>query len=101
MAKEEVYTKEYEIMSIASVDLGDSGAKDFSKKVVDLINSLEGKVLKNDYWGKRKFAYEIKHKNEGYYDVTTFEMPVSNLKKFKTKLNLLSGLVRYLITAQS
>ena len=90
----------YEIMTIYKINLGEEGAKDLSKKVQELIKLLDAKILENNYWGKRKFAYEIKHDTEGFYDVLTFEAESSVVSKLKAKLNLLNGLVRYLITAQ-
>ena len=93
--------KQYEIMAIYKADLGEQGAKSVSEKVQNLISSLTGKVTKTDYWGKRKFAYEIKHQTEGVYDVMEFEMDKSNMQTFKSKLNLLPEIVRYLITAKS
>jgi len=93
--------KQYEIMTIYKIDLGDQAAKDLSTKTQELINSMEGKVIKAQFWGKRKFAYEIKGKQEGYYDVINFEFDPSQISKFKNKLNLLNGLLRYLISAQS
>ena len=92
--------KKYELMTIYNVELGDAGAKELSAKVAEVIKSLKGNILKTDFWGKRKFAYEIKKASEGYYDIISFEMESSEIKKFKTKLNLVNGLVRYLITAQ-
>jgi small subunit ribosomal protein S6 len=92
--------KQYELMTIYKNEVGDDGAKDLSKKVQDTVTSLSGKVVKNDFWGKRKFAYEIKHNKEGYYDVFALETEDSSFaEKLKGKLNLLNGLVRYLITA--
>ena len=93
--------KDYEIMTIYKLDLGDAGSKDLSAKVKETISSLEGKVVKDQFWGKRKFAYEIKHFQEGYYDVVSFQLDSSKLSKLKSKLNILNGLLRYLITAQS
>ena len=90
----------YEMMIIYKNSLGEDGAKDMSKKVSELIGSLGGKVIENNYWGRRKFAYEIKHDTEGFYDVFVFDIESSSIKKLKEKLNLLNGLVRYLITAQ-
>ena len=87
-------------MTIYKVELTDQAAKDVSVKVQELITSMEGKVSKAQFWGKRRFAYEIKHKQEGYYDVINFEMDSSKISKMKTKLNMLTGLLRYLITAQ-
>lgn len=86
-------------MIIYKAELGDQGAKDLSVKVQDLIGSLEGKITKTNFWGKRKFAYEIKHDKEGYYDVVNFELDLSNLDKLKSKMKLLNGVVRYLVTA--
>lgn len=90
----------YEMMIIYKNSLGEDGAKDMSMKVSELIGSLGGKVIENNYWGRRKFAYEIKHDTEGFYDVFVFDVESSSIKKLKEKLNLLNGLVRYLITAQ-
>ncbi len=90
----------YEMMIIYKNSLGEEGATDMSKKISELIESVGAKVIENKYWGRRKFAYEIKHDTEGFYDVFVFETESSNIKKLKEKLNLLSGLVRYLIVAQ-
>ena len=93
--------KPYEIMTIYKIDLGDQAAKDLSSKTQEMITSMEGKIVKAQFWGKRRFSYEIKGKQEGYYDVINFEMDSDKISKFKSKLNMLNGLLRYLITAQS
>lgn len=88
-------------MTIAKPSLTDQGAKDLSNQVQDLIKSLDGKITKQDFWGKRKLAYELKHNTEGYYDVLSIELDPGSLDKFKQKLNLMPDLLRYLITAKS
>ena len=88
-------------MTIYKIDLGDQAARDLSSKTQEIITSMEGKIIKTLFWGKRRFAYEIKGKQEGYYDVINFEMDPEKISKFKSKLNMLNGLLRYLITAQS
>jgi len=89
----------YEMMTIYKNDLGDQGAADLSKKIQDIVESVGGKVLETNFWGRRKFAYEIKHDIEGFYDIIKFEAESSIITKLKSKLNLINGLVRYLITA--
>lgn len=91
--------KKYEIMTITNLDLGDTAAEDLSNTVRDLIAVQNGKVLDSKFWGKRKFAYEINKKTEGYYDVISFELPPVNIKQLSSKLNLVNGLERYLISA--
>jgi small subunit ribosomal protein S6 len=90
----------YEIMTITKADLGEQESKNTSKKISDLIATLGGKVTKDDFWGKRKFAYEIRGSTEGFYDVLTFEIDASKVEKLKTKLNLMTDVLRYLITAK-
>lgn len=93
--------KKYEIMTIVSGSLGDEKAKTFSKDIQSLITTQKGSVEKSDFWGKRKFAYEIEGEKEGYYNVITFELAPEALEKVTGKLKLMDGIVRYLITAQS
>lgn len=91
--------KNYEIMTIANISLGEDKAKQLFEKVESFITSNNGNITNSDYWGKRKFAYPIKHDEEGYYKVVTFEMDPAGLDPLKNKLNLEEGLVRYLVSA--
>ena len=88
----------YEMMTISKVALGEEGARELSNSIKDLITSLKGKILNSDFWGKRKFAYEIKHSQEGFYEVLEFEMGKDSIKDLKGKLNLQNDLVRYLVS---
>ncbi len=90
----------YEIMTIYKNDLGEEGAKELSKKLSEVLTSMGAKEITNDFWGRRKFAYEINHSTEGFYDLFKFESDSSLIKNLKEKLNQINGLVRYLITAQ-
>ncbi len=89
----------YELMTITQTSLGEDGARKISNTIKDLITANKGKILDTDVWGKRTFAYEIKNETEGYYEIIYFELDTGNMSKLKQKLNLLNGLVRYLITA--
>ncbi|MFA6981431.1 MAG: 30S ribosomal protein S6 [Patescibacteria group bacterium] len=91
--------RKYEIMTISKISLGEAGAKKVLGTVQTHIESFEGKLGEIKPWGKRGFAYEIKHDTEGYYDVFEFEMDKKHLETLKSRLNLTDGLVRYLITA--
>ena len=93
--------KRYELMTIYSSEVGDPAAKGLTQEVQNMISTLKGEVEKADFWGKRKFAYEIKSAKEGYYDVITFSMEPENLAKFKNKLRLAENIIRYLVTAKS
>lgn len=57
----------YELMVIFDGDLDDSAASQASNRVSASATEYGASIEKNDWWGRRKFAYEIAHKAEGYY----------------------------------
>jgi small subunit ribosomal protein S6 len=89
--------KKYEIMTIASSKLSEERARSLSNFVKDLISTNGGTILNSNFWGKRKFAYEVKGQTEGWYDVIEFNGDESGISKLKQKLNITDDLVRYLI----
>ena len=56
-----------------------------------------GEVKDTDFWGKRRFAYEIDHMNEGYYSVITFDGSVELQDALDRSLSLLDSVVRHKI----
>ncbi len=41
-------------------------------RALGVINDTEGTTGDIDRWGRRPFAYEVKHKREGYYVIVSF-----------------------------
>ena len=93
--------KKYELMTLVKGSVGEKEAKQVSDEVSEHIESLEGKVENKDFWGKRKLAYNIRQDTDGYYEVIDFELPKDQIKKLKSKLNLMDNLIRYIVTARS
>lgn len=90
--------KPYEIMTIYNIDLSEEEAQELSEQVKGLISSLEGKVVSDNFWGKRKFSYKIGTHEQGYYDVIEFDLDSSKMGELKKQLNLQDNIVRYLIS---
>jgi len=57
----------YELMVIFDGDLDDSAVSKWVTQAEGFATAGGAKIAKTDYWGRRKFAYEIDHKQEGYY----------------------------------
>jgi small subunit ribosomal protein S6 len=57
----------------------------------------EGSHDATDFWGKRRFAYEIDHINEGYYSVVTFDGSHELVNRLDRQLSLLDVVVRHKI----
>ncbi len=73
------------------------GGKPVLKSAEDIVKGFEGKVDKQEDWGKRTFAYKMKGHNEGFYHVWNLTVDSSQIKTLKTKLNLEEGIIRYLL----
>ena len=62
----------YESIFIIDTDVGEEVIKETVEKITALISS-SAKVENVEEWGKRKLAYEVDHKNDGYFTIVTFE----------------------------
>lgn len=68
-----------------------------AKNLKDLIASLNGKIEKEDQWGKRNLAYPINKKASAFYFHWLIEINQSNVAELKKKLNFNEKLIRYLL----
>ena len=62
----------YETMFIVDLDAGEAGVKATVSKFTDMI-SANAELVEVNEWGKRRLAYPINDKPEGYYVVATFK----------------------------
>lgn len=62
----------YELMTIHRPELADDDYRTLVTETEEFLRSRGSSVLETDLWGKRRFAYEIRHLNEGYYSVLKF-----------------------------
>lgn len=68
----EKLTNSYETLFIVDVQLADEEIKATIEKFTSLIES-NGTLGEISEWGKRRLAYPINDKNEGYYVLVNFE----------------------------
>ena len=66
--------RHYEIMIILNPETDERTIAPTLEKLMQIVPSSGGTVDKIDTWGKRRLAYDIKKKSEGFYivvDMTT------------------------------
>ena len=59
--------RRYETIVIVDSDLSESDRTSLLSRVKEIIPQQEGVLIKEDLWGTKKLAYEIKKKPRGYY----------------------------------
>jgi small subunit ribosomal protein S6 len=84
----------YELMVIIDAELDDDVIDAQVTRVADLVGQRGGEVKSQDRWGRRRFAYEINHKLEGYYVVYEF-VGGSDLDQLERALRLADEIVRH------
>jgi len=85
----------YETVCIVKPDVGDETVKGIIQKVTSAIEAESGTVAKVDEWGRKRLAYPIEKKNEGYYFVIEFNCSGATSKEVGRILNLNEDVLRY------
>ena len=62
-----------------------------------LIDEVDGKAGALDRWGRRPFAYEVKHKTEGYYVIVSFTGEPSTVAELDRTLRIADEVLRHKI----
>ena len=63
----EIMTTTYETVLILDPALQEEEIKGIENRITEIIQSENGKLELVDHWGKRKLAYSVKKRKEGYY----------------------------------
>lgn len=87
--------RQYETVGIIRTDAGDEIVKGIIQKAKTAVEGGGGRVDKVDEWGRRKLAYPINKKSEGYYFVITYTSGPEASKELERGLKYNEDVVRY------
>jgi small subunit ribosomal protein S6 len=89
--------RNYEGVFIINPDLNPDVVKNVVTQVQESVQKNGGRVEGVQDWGKRKLAYKINKKQEGYYCILNFQMESTASKKLEVALRLNDSLIRYML----
>ena len=88
----------YEMIYIIDTGLEEAARKELVEKVSALIEKNGGEIEKVDEtWGKRRLAYAIDYKTEGWYVLVTFKAPAELPRELERNLQINESVLRYLV----
>ena len=88
----------YELTYIIDTALEETARKELIEKVSALIAANGGEVEKVDEtWGKRRLAYAINYKTEGWYVLVTMKAPEELPREIERNLQINENVLRYLV----
>jgi small subunit ribosomal protein S6 len=87
--------RRYEVMIILDPSLEDKDAKAAVDRHLTTVSSRGGEIQNIDHWGKRRFAYEIRHISEGYYSVVVLNAEPEAVDELARVLGLADEVIRH------
>jgi small subunit ribosomal protein S6 len=87
--------RHYEVMVILDAGLEEDAIRAIVDRATGLIASGGGTVDRVDRWGKRRFAYEVHHRSEGYYVLIQATAEPGALTEADRMLGLADDVIRH------
>ena len=92
MSRENVISN-YETLFIVDTSIGDDNIKAAVDRFTGLIES-NGTLTEKDEWGKKRLAYPINFKEEGYYVLLNFSSGPQFLAELERVFNITDSILR-------
>jgi small subunit ribosomal protein S6 len=88
----------YEILLLLDPDVPEERQNEILTRTRELVERGGGVWRRHDVWGRRKLAYEIRHKGEGVYHLLTIECEPATLDEVSRILRITDGVMRHMAT---
>ena len=86
----------YELLLIITPDHDENEAEALANQVRGIIEG-GGTLLKVDPWGKKRLAYPIRKRSEGYYVLYIFECAPGFVAELNQSLHVIEAILRYMV----
>ena len=84
----------YELIYIVDTALEEAARKELIEKFNGIIAANGGEVVKVEEWGKRRLAYAIDYKTEGYYVYVAFSANPELPRELSRNLGINENVIR-------
>ena len=89
---------QYEVLYVITPELDDEANQTVMDKFADIITQNGGEIEKTDVWGKRRLAYPIDYKTEGFYVLVSFNANPELPRELERNMRNDERLMRYMVT---
>ena len=89
---------QYEVLYVITPELDDDANQTVMDKFADIITANGGEIEKTDVWGKRRLAYPIDYKTEGFYVLVSFNANPELPRELERNMRNDERLMRYMVT---
>jgi small subunit ribosomal protein S6 len=93
--------RSYETVVVIDPSIGDQEVEQQIEKLTQLVAQDEGQVTEVQRWGRRKIAYEIRGKGEGYFAMLRFTAKPAQIPALERACRLNESILRHLVLKAS
>jgi small subunit ribosomal protein S6 len=86
----------YEIMLQLDSEQADERQNEIVTRARELVEKRGGSWQNHEPWGRRKLAYEIRHKPEAFYHLIHLDCDAETLEELTRVLKITDGVVRHM-----
>lgn len=87
----------YEVLYILNADQDEEVLVAQTEKFANLVTNNGGEVVKVDKWGRRRLAYPINFKNDGYYVLMNIKASAELPLELERNFRISDEVVRYIV----
>jgi small subunit ribosomal protein S6 len=88
---------QYEVMYVIDTALEEQARTDLINRFSGLVEQNGGQVDRVDEWGKRRLAYAINYKTEGYYVLMYIAAPADLPRELERNFQISENVLRYMV----
>ena len=88
---------QYEVMYVIDTAIANQARIDLIERFSGLVAQGGGQVDRIDEWGKRRLAYAIDYKTEGYYVLMYITAPTELPRELERNFKINENILRYLV----
>lgn len=89
--------RKYETIFVLDSEMNEEQVNSTIDKVKLIIEKSNGIIENVDLWGKKKLAYEINKKTEGYFILINFESSEDFPKELDRNFRIIDSIIRHII----
>ena len=90
----------YELAVVVSAKIEDEERAAVVDKVKAYIERFGGQISNVDEWGKKRLAYEIQKRHEGFYYFIQFEAEATAPAEIESRVRIMDNVIRFLCIRQ-
>ena len=87
----------YEVMYVLDAALEESARNELISHFSGIVEKNAGTIDRIDEWGKRRLAYAINYKTEGYYVLAYIQAPSELPRELERNFQINDNVLRYLV----